>query len=38
VPLKPGHSWVIVVTPFTTVTEQAAGTWKVRFYAPAGAQ
>ncbi len=38
VPLKPGHTWVIVVTPFTTVTEQGAGVWKVRFYAPAGSQ
>jgi hypothetical protein len=38
VPLKPGHTWVIVVTPYTTVTGQGAGVWKVRFYAPAGAE
>ncbi len=38
VPLKPGHTWVIVVTPFTAVTDEGAGVWKVRFYAPAGAR
>ena len=37
-PLKPGHTWVIVVTPFTTVNDLGGGLWKVRFYAPAGAQ
>ncbi len=37
-PLKPGHTWVIVVTPYTTVTDQGGGVWKMRFFAPAGAQ
>ncbi len=37
-PLKPGHTWVTVVTPFTTVMDQGGGLWKVRFYAPAGSK
>jgi len=38
VSLKPGHTWVLVVTPFSTVDETSPGVWKVRFYAPEGAQ
>ena len=37
-PLKPGKTWVIVVTPETTVSEEAAGEWLVQFYQPAGAK
>lgn len=37
-PLKPGHTWIIVVTPETTVTEQSAGNWLLQFYQPAGAK
>jgi hypothetical protein len=36
--LKPGHTWVLVVTPFSMVNETSPGTWKVRFYAPEGAE
>ena len=38
VQLKPGHSWILVVTPFSTVTETSPGVWKLRFYAPDGAK
>ena len=37
VPLKPGHTWVLVVTPFSTLTDAGSGEWKLRFYAPEGA-
>lgn len=37
-PLKPGRTWVTVVTPETTVTEQSAGTWLVQFSQPPGAK
>jgi len=37
-PLKPGHTWVTVVTPFTTVTETSAGEWYLQFSQPPGAK
>lgn len=37
-PLKPGHSWIIVVTPETSVTEQSSGEWLVQFSQPPGAK
>lgn len=37
-PLKPGHTWVLVVTPETIVTEESAGEWLVQFYQPPGAK
>jgi hypothetical protein len=37
-PLKPGHTWIVVVTPETTVTEQAAGEWLLQFFQPPGAK
>lgn len=37
-PLKPGHTWIIVVTLETTVTEQAAGQWLLQFVQPPGAK
>ena len=38
VPLKPGHTWVIIVTPFSSLTDAGAGEWKLRFFAPEGSQ
>ncbi len=38
IPLKPGHTWVIVVTPETTVTERSAGEWLLNFSQPPGAK
>ncbi|MEW6286381.1 MAG: SdrD B-like domain-containing protein [Chloroflexota bacterium] len=37
-PLKPGHTWVTVVTPETTVTERRPGEWYLRFSQPPGAK
>ena len=37
-PLKPGHTWIIVVTLETAVTEQAAGEWLLQFVQPPGAK
>lgn len=37
-PLKPGHTWVHVVTPASQVLEEGTGDWSLRFYAPAGAK
>jgi SdrD B-like domain/Protein of unknown function (DUF3048) C-terminal domain len=37
-PLKPGHTWIIVVTPETTVAEESAGQWLLQFFQPPGAK
>ena len=37
-PLKPGHTWVTVVTPLTPVTETSAGDWLLQFSQPEGAK
>lgn len=37
-PLKPGQTWVHVVTVPSEIFDKGAGTWLVRFYAPAGAK
>ena len=37
-PLKPGRTWIIVVTPETTVTPQGEGEWYLEFYQPAGSK
>ena len=37
-PLKPGHTWVTVVTPDTTLTERKPGEWYLRFKQPKGAK
>ena len=37
-PLKPGQTWIVVVTPETTVTEQSAGEWFLQFFQPPGAK
>lgn len=37
-PLKPGRTWIMVVTPETTVTSTSDGKWYLEFYQPAGAQ
>ncbi|MBI5841660.1 MAG: DUF3048 C-terminal domain-containing protein [Chloroflexi bacterium] len=36
--LKPGHTWVLIVTPFSPVTEKSPGVWEVRFYPPEGSK
>jgi hypothetical protein len=37
-PLKPGHTWVLVVTPQTAITQQSAGAWLLLFSQPPGAK
>jgi hypothetical protein len=37
-PLKPGHTWILVVTPETAVTEVATGQWLLQFQQPEGAK
>jgi hypothetical protein len=37
-PLKPGHTWVIVVTLDTSVTEKSPGQWLLQFAQPPGAK
>lgn len=37
-PLKPGKTWVTVVTPLTTVSEKKPGEWRMRFSQPPGAK
>lgn len=34
--LKPGHTWVIIVTPFSLVQQQSPGVYLVRYAAPEG--
>jgi hypothetical protein len=38
VALRPGNTWVHVMTPFSTVSEDSSRMWLARFYAPAGAR
>ena len=35
-PLKPGHTWVIIVTPFSTIRETKPGVYLVAYAAPDG--
>jgi len=37
-PLKPGHTWILIVTPTTTVIEKSSGQWLLNFSQPAGAK
>lgn len=37
-PLKPGHTWILVVTPETAVTETSAGEWLLQFHQPPDAK
>jgi hypothetical protein len=37
-PLKPGHTWISVVTPETSVAEKSAGEWLLQFVQPEGAK
>ncbi len=36
--LKPGHTWIFIASPFSIVSNEGEGTWKLRYYPPAGAQ
>ena len=34
--LKPGSTWIFVASPFSVVSDEGGGKWKLRYYAPAG--
>ena len=36
--LKPGNSWIFVASPYSIVSNEGSGTWKLRYYAPAGSK
>jgi len=36
--LKPGDTWIFVASPYSVVSDEGNGTWKLRYYAPAGSQ
>ena len=38
VALKPGHTWVHVMTPASFLEQKEPGVWTARFYAPAGSK
>jgi len=37
-PLKPGHTWAMVVTPTTAITEKRPSEWLLRFSQPPGSK
>jgi hypothetical protein len=37
-PLKPGHTWILIVTPDSTVQEKSPGVWTLTFSQPPGAK
>jgi len=36
--LKPGSTWIFVATPYSVVSDEGGGTWKLRYYAPEGSE
>lgn len=36
-PLKPGHTWILIVTPETLINETSPGEWLLQFHQPEGA-
>jgi len=36
--LKPGSTWIFVASPYSIVSDEGGGTWKLRYYAPAGSK
>lgn len=36
--LKPGHTWIFIASPYSVITEEGDGAWKLRYYAPAGSK
>ncbi len=37
-PLKPGQTWIFVATPYSAITDEGDGVWKLRYYAPEGSK
>jgi hypothetical protein len=36
--LKPGSSWIFVASPYSVVSDEGGGAWKLRYYPPNGAK
>jgi hypothetical protein len=36
--LKPGHTWIFVATPYSALTDEGDGVWRLRYYPPEGAK
>ena len=36
--LKPGHTWIFIATPYSVLSDQGDGVWKLRYYPPDGAK
>jgi hypothetical protein len=36
--LKPGRTWIFVATPYSSLTEESDGVWRLRYYPPEGAK
>jgi len=36
--LKPGSTWIFVASPYSVVSDDGDGAWKLRYYAPEGSQ
>jgi hypothetical protein len=36
--LKPGSTWIFVATPYSVVSDEGKGKWKLRYYAPEGSK
>ena len=36
--LKPGHTWITIVTPFSPIQETSPGIWKITFLSPEGSK
>jgi hypothetical protein len=35
-PLKPGSTWIFVASPYSVVSDEGGGAWKLRYYPPTG--
>ncbi len=36
--LKPGQTWIFVATPYSALTDEGDGVWRLRYYPPDGAK
>ena len=36
-PLRPGRSWIVIATPYSYLSQNEPGKWRLRIYAPPGA-
>ncbi|MFN8410830.1 MAG: SdrD B-like domain-containing protein [Anaerolineales bacterium] len=36
--LKPGSTWIFIATPYSVLSDEGAGLWKLRYYPPDGAK